>query len=191
MRTNPHHHLIDDLPQEVIDVFQNFFTAELTTIGKSGKPITWPIMPILWARRGLFITLTSIGLPQKAFNIRRNPSVSLLFSDSTGCDLADPPAVLVQGTAVVGDRIIVSRADADPEMFETILVQARKMIQRQPAMALYLRNPLTRYLMDWYFMRLLITVTPEHIRWWPHGDFSRPSITLETTYVGSDQSLLT
>ena len=64
------------------------------------------------------------------------------------------------------------------------------MVQRQPAMALYLKNPLTRYLMDWYFMRLLITIAPERIQWWPFGDFSRPPKVLEVPHVGSDQPLL-
>ena len=37
---------------------------------------------------------TSIGLPQKAFNIRRNPQVSLSFSEPTGSGVAKPGAVL-------------------------------------------------------------------------------------------------
>lgn len=177
------------LPASVLDVFNHFFTAEMTTVGKSGKPITWPIMPIFWARRSLFVTLTSIGLPQKSFNIRRNPQVSLLFSDPTGSDLARPPAVLVQGTAEVADRMIISRQDVDPEIFEVIVAQAGKMIQRQPAMAMYMKNPLTRYLMDWYFMRLLITIRPLKITWWPEGDFMRKPETEEVSHVDADYPL--
>ena len=175
--------LTSTLPVAVVDVFNHFFTAELTTLGRTGTPVTWPIMPIFWARRGLLVTLTSIGLPQKAFNIRRNPQVALLFSDPTGSELAHPPAVLVQGEATVADQVTTSRADTDPELFEVMLVQARKMIQRQPAMSLYLSNPITRYLMDWYFMRLRISVTPRHIFWWEDGDFSRTPHQLEVSHV--------
>jgi hypothetical protein len=177
------------LPRDVIDVFQHFYTAELTTVGKSGAPITWPIMPIFWARRGTFVTLTSIGLPQKAFNIIRNPQVSLLYSDSTGSDLNRPPSVLVQGTAEVADKMIISRRDADPELFEVIMDQAGKMIRRQPAMAMYMKNPLTRYLMDWYFMRLLITIQPHRITWWPEADFSRRPGTMEVSHVDAHHPL--
>ena len=175
--------LTSALPPAVVDVFNHFFTAELTTLGREGAPITWPIMPIFWARRGLFVTLTSIGLPQKAFNLRRNPQAALLFSDPTGNELAHPPAVLVKGEATVADGIITSRADADPELFEVMLSQARKMIQRQPAMSLYMSSPITRYLMDWYFMRLLITIRPRSILWWEGGDFSRAPHRLEVSDV--------
>ena len=175
--------LTSTLPAAVVDIFNHFFTAELTTLGRTGTPVTWPIMPIFWAQRGLLVTFTSIGLPQKAFNIRRNPHVALLFSNPTGSGLARPPAVLVQGEATVADKVTTSRADTDPELFEVMLVQARQMIQRQPAMSLYLSRPITRYLMDWYFMRLLISVTPRHIFWWEDGDFSRTPHQLEIPYV--------
>jgi len=33
--------------------------------------------------------------------------------------------------------------------------------------------------MDWYFMRLLIYITPRSIRWWPNGDFSQAPQTVE------------
>ncbi|MDQ4075218.1 MAG: hypothetical protein M3220_03110, partial [Chloroflexota bacterium] len=52
-------------------------------------------------------------------------------------------------------------------------MQARKLLQRQPGTKLYMSNPVTRYLMDWYFMRLLITVTPHRILWWEGRDFTR------------------
>lgn len=177
------HQLISELPTKVVDVFNHFLTAELTTFGRSGVPITWPIMPIFWAERNLFITLTSIGLPQKAFNLRRNPTTSLLFSDPTGSNLESPPIVLVQGQAEVGEKIMVAREDAGHELFEVILFQARKMIQKQPAMSLYMRNPLTRYLMDWYFMRLLITIEPRNILWWEDRDYARPPQQLEVSHV--------
>ena len=175
--------LLSALPAAVVDVFNHFFTAELTTLGRKGNPVTWPIMPIFWAQRGLLVTLTSIGLPQKAFNIRRNPQVALLFSDPTGSGLAHPPAVLVQGEAIVADQVTTSRADTDPELFEVMLVQAGQMIQRQPAMSLYLSSPITRYLMDWYFMRLLISITPRRVFWWEDGDFSRTPHQLEGSHV--------
>ena len=52
-----------------------------------------------------FTITTSIVLAQKAFNVRRNPRVSLLFSDPTVSGLDNPPAVLVQGDAEPTDEI--------------------------------------------------------------------------------------
>jgi hypothetical protein len=44
-------------------------------------------------------------LPQKAFNARRNPRVSLLFSNPIASGLASPPAVLIQGNAQVSEDV--------------------------------------------------------------------------------------
>ncbi len=181
--------LMQALPTGVTAVFNEFYTAELTTLGRGGRPVTWPIMPMVWVRRGLFICATSIGLPQKAFNIRRDPRVSLLFSEPTGSGLARPPAVLVQGVGSVDERVHAARADTDPEMIEVMIAQGRKMMEKQPAMKMYMSSFLTRYLMDWYFMRLFITITPQRIVWWENGDFSRPPHIQEIPHVVEDRPL--
>lgn len=181
--------LVQALPGEVVAVLQQFYTAELTTMGKSGVPVTWPIMPIFWARKGLFVSLTSIGLPQKAFNVRRDPRVALLFSEPVGSDLERPPAVLVQGVASAPDRVITSREDSDPALYEAIVTQAQKMLQRQPAASLYMSSRLTRYLMDWYFMRLPIMIRPERIWWWQDGDFAGQPQQMEVADVGANIAL--
>jgi hypothetical protein len=41
------------------------------------------------------VITTSIGLPHKAYNVRRNPRVALLYSDPTGSGLDSRPEVLV------------------------------------------------------------------------------------------------
>jgi hypothetical protein len=165
-------------------VFYHFFTCEMTTMGsKSGQPVTWPVMPLFWADRGQFVLLTSIGLPQKAFNVRRHPRVSLLFSDPTGSELPNPPTVLVQGEAKAPDDIVAAIGGLDPELLKLVKTQALRMLELQPAMKMYLRNGLTRYLMDWYFMRLVITVTPHRILWWETGDRSAPPIVREVNDV--------
>jgi hypothetical protein len=46
----------------------------------------------------------------------------------------------------------------------------QRVYQLQPFGKRYTANRLTRWLVDWYFMRLLIYVTPRSIRWWPDGD---------------------
>lgn len=174
---------ITHVPETVTAVFNHFYTCEMTTTGKTGWPITWPVMPLFWRQRGQFVILTSIGLPQKAFNVRRNPRVSLLFSDPTGSGLSNPPTVLVQGKAAVSDKLVTTFGDMEPELSELLKTQALKMLLRQPAMKLYVNNPISRYLMDWYFMRLIITVTPERIQWWEAGYNERIPLIDEVTYV--------
>ncbi len=96
------------LPPEVGEVFRKFRTCEFSTLARDGAPITWPLVTLWRPEEGRFVLTTSIGLPQKAFNIRRNPRVSLLFSDPTASGLENPPAVLVQGDAEAPDEIRTS-----------------------------------------------------------------------------------
>lgn len=167
--------LTQNAPPHVKAVFREFRTCEFSTFSKNGTPITWPTAPFLLPS-GEFMITSPIGIAQKILHVRQNPRVSLLFSDPTGSNLSDPPAVLVQGDAMAPDEIITTTVGYE-EQFLTIF-------RRQPASALYSSNALTRYLFDWYYMRLLVYVTPCQIRWWEHGDFSSTSQELEVNYVG-------
>lgn len=154
------------LPDEVVATLREFRTCELTTIGRDGYPSTWPTSASFEPEAGRFVLTTSIAFPQKALNIRRNPRVSMLFSDPTASNLVAPAAVLVQGDAVCPDEIHTSVRGLERYWRDTIF-------RRQPATDPLGRNPITRRMMDWYFMRLQITVTPRVIRWWPAGDFAQ------------------
>jgi len=168
--------VVAELPPEVEDVFEEFRTCELSTLARDGTPITWPTLPFWYSDEKRFTITTSIGLAQKARNVRRNPRVSLLFSNPTASGLEGPPAVLVQGDAEAPDEIVTSVAGFENEL--------RKVYHRQPASRAYGNNPLTRRLMDWYFMRLMIHVTPRRILWWPGGDFWQEPFELRMEHVG-------
>jgi hypothetical protein len=154
-----------NLPAPVEAVFEGFRTCEFATLAKDGTPIVWPTSPLYIPERGQFLITTSIGLPHKAFNIRRNPHVSLLYSNPTASGLVDPPVVLVQGDASVTDDIVTWNEDLGRAW--------QRLYRLQPIGKLYSSNPALRWFMDWYFMRLLIYITPRTIRWWPQGEFSR------------------
>jgi hypothetical protein len=167
------------LPSEVEAVLDAFRTCELTTIAKDGTPLTWPITALFEPETGNILLTTSIGFPQKALNVRRNPCVSLLYSNQTGSGLSDAPAVLVQGDASVSDEIITSPA-RNKQLHNVWL----HIMRFQPSSPIYRNDPLSHALFDWYFMRLLITVTPRVIRWWEKGDFARTPHILEVKHVG-------
>jgi hypothetical protein len=167
---------ISDIPAFLEEVFSEFRTCELSTLTRGGAPITWPVSALYQPRQRRFIFTTSIGLPQKAFNIRRNPRVSLLFSDPTGTGLSDPPAVLVQGEAEAPDQLVTQDTE-----FEEL---AQLVFRRQPAGELYSSNPVMRYLFDWYYMRLGIRITPSRILWWDRGDFTGTPHELKDEHVG-------
>jgi hypothetical protein len=165
------------LPKEVEAVLREFRACEFTTLSRDGIPITWPTSARYQPEQRRFLLTTSIGLPQKAYNIRRNPRVALLFSDPTGSGLGAAPRVLVQGTAVVPDKILTSVDGLEDYWRETIF-------RRQPASAMISGNPLMRRLMDWYYMRLVIYVTPRKISWWAAGAFEQAPQILEVQHVG-------
>ena len=163
------------IPAEVEAVFREFRTCELSTLARDGTPITWPMLPFWRGEARQFMTTTSIGLPDKAFNIRRDPRVSLLFSDSTGSGLDRPPTVLVQGVADAPDTVNTSIGAYEKEV--------KQVYRRQPSGAIWSSNPLLRWYFDWYFMRLEITITPRRILWWDRGDLSLTPHLLEVSDV--------
>lgn len=167
---------IIELPSEVEAVFREFRTCEMSTLARDGSPITWPTLPFWRPEEGRFLITTSIGLPHKAFNVRRNGRVSLLFSDPTASGLKDPPAVLVQGDAEAPDEVSTSIEGFEQEI--------QRVFRRQPASGFYSSNPVTRYLFDWYYMRLMIHVTPRRILYWPGGDFARTPFETRVDRVG-------
>jgi hypothetical protein len=134
-------------------VIDRYRTCEFATVTRSGTAIAWPTIPLYDAQTGTFTLTTSIGLPTKALNIRRDPRVSLLFSDPTGSGPGITPQVLVQGRATCPDVVVAS-----PEPIERYWA---RLYSRQPAGRAYGRTAISRRLMDWYYFRLVITVEPE------------------------------
>lgn len=166
-----------NLPEEAGRIVRRYRTCEFSTLGKDGTPITWPLCA-RWLDDGRFLLTTGIGLPQKALNLRRNPKVSLLFSEPRGSGVARPGAVLVQGRASCEDRIV-----SDPSAVPELEVYFRENIfARQPA-GKFMSSWLGRKIFDWYYLRLLIYVTPERFHYWPERDFAAAPQRIEVSRV--------
>jgi hypothetical protein len=159
-----------------LDIIDNYFTCEFTTLSRDGFPQTRPVSPRLLTDGRLLIA-TSIGLPQKALNVRRNPRVSLLFSEPTGSGIKQPGAVLIQGDATSEDRILT-----DPLSEPEFAALAETVSARQPAGALW-TTWLGRRLWWSYYMRLLIFVTPRRALFWPTRDFTSAPEELDLSEV--------
>ena len=164
------------MPTTFLDIIDKYFTCEFTTLSRDGSPVTWPVSPRL-QRDGRFLVTTSIGMPQKAFNIRRNPKVSLLFSDPKGSGVDRPGAVLIQGDATAEERIVTDMA-ADPEL----AALSETLMRRQPAGSFW-SSQVGRRLMWPYYMRLLMYVTPRRAVFWSDRDFTEPPAELDVTEV--------
>ena len=163
------------LPAEVEAVIRQFYTCEFTTVNQQGQPMTWPSVPYFDPTRGTITCAVSIAFATKAYNARRHPQVSLLFSDPTGSNLVDPPAVLVQGEARVAEVL-----DYGPDIIGLFKTVSR----RQPDSRRFTSNRVIRRLFVWYlFQRLSLTVTPQRILVWPNGAFDRTPTVIEVTGV--------
>jgi hypothetical protein len=150
----------NSLPSDLRDVFERFVTTEFTTIDAKGQPITWPVTPYYKSGAQTIDITTGVGYPKKADDAERNPYVSLLFSDCTGCGLEKPPMVLVQGTAEVDYENLEANRDRYWEESGEKLPATKKM--HPPA---FIRKTL-----DWYYMRIYVKTRPERIYVWADGD---------------------
>ncbi|MFJ9561297.1 pyridoxamine 5'-phosphate oxidase family protein [Streptomyces fuscichromogenes] len=142
--------LLDSAPLDVLDAYR---TCEFATLGRDGTPLAWPTA----VRRrpdGTLLLSTSLAFAQKALNIRRDGRVALLFSDPTGSGLETAPQIFVGGRADCPDEIMTGPQGAEDYW--------RMLFARQPHSRAYVTAPM-RLLMDWYYLRLLITVTPHQV----------------------------
>ncbi|MEU6275703.1 pyridoxamine 5'-phosphate oxidase family protein [Streptomyces populi] len=171
--------LLDSAPLDVLDAYR---TCEFATLGRDGTPLAWPTA----ARRrpdGTLLLSTSLAFAQKALNIRRDGRVALLFSDPTGSGLKEPRQIFVGGRAECPDEIMTGPRGAEDYW--------RMLFERQPHSRSYVLPPLRR-VMDWYYLRLLITVTPDRVvvrpplpavtRSAPRGDGRLPGAALLARY---------
>ncbi|MEU4394049.1 pyridoxamine 5'-phosphate oxidase family protein [Kribbella sp. NPDC023855] len=152
---------MNGFPTEVEAVLERYFAAELTTFSRTGVPITVALTPIWQAEAGRIMATTGIGLPQKLYNIRRNPKVALLYSDPTGSGLTQRAAVLVQG-----DATISKITTWDDELAAWYEMAWRKQPNGIGT------DVISRRILSWYFQRVKIHVTPRRVLWWPDGDMS-------------------
>ncbi|MFF4058333.1 pyridoxamine 5'-phosphate oxidase family protein [Streptomyces sp. NPDC001668] len=142
--------VLDSAPLDVLDAYR---TCEFVTLGRDGTPLAWPTA-VRRRENGTLVLTTSLAFAQKALNIRRDGRVALLFSDPTGSGLTDPPHLFVGGRAECPDDIRTGPQDLEDYW--------RMLFERQPHSRAYLSRPMRR-LMDWYYLRLVITVTPEQL----------------------------
>jgi hypothetical protein len=150
------------LPADVQAVFDRFITTELTTVDRRGQPITWPVIPYYMPGAPCIDVTTGLGYPKKANDARANPLVSMLFSEPLGSGIADPPMVLVQGSAEVDDRDL----EANRVRYE------RESLEKLPETASLHPPDRVKRMLSWHYTRIYVHVRPERVYVWPHGDIA-------------------
>jgi hypothetical protein len=156
--TSPTNTSIPTWPQETRAIFERAATVEYASLTRAGEPITVPLTPYLGDDGTTLDVSTGLTYPTKADRARRNPRVALLYADSVGSGLTDPPVVAVQGIATLSDDLQA----ATDRYVRLSSAKNPKAFQGMP-------DFLLRRL-DWYFARIWMHVTPTRMLWWPHGD---------------------
>jgi general stress protein 26 len=129
--------------------------GELTVIGRDGRPITHPLIPLY---DGEHIYLHSSTLfSKKLEHIKRDPHVSLSLSDPVALK-GVPGRATIQGLA----RII----EDDPHsQWERLILDLWR--RKEPVIDAFLKE---RIALPLFFERAVIEVTPERCLLWETGD---------------------
>ena len=146
------------LPYPVARLLDAALVGELTVVGRDGRPITYPMTPVLWSER---IYLTSSALDStKIAHIKANPRTSFSITQ-TGATGSVGGRVTIQCDARVSEddlhedweRLIPAWSKKDPSV--------RAMIGSRLAFPLLSE-------------RILIELTPRKTWYWSDGDTQKP-----------------
>ncbi len=142
------------LPAPVAELLQAALVGELTVVDPSGRPVTYPLIPLY---DGDKVYLTSSTLfSRKLEHIAGNPRVSLSITDPTSVGGRTDRAT-IQGDA----RVIAE----DPHGGWARLMPIWEA--KEPAIVSFLK---ARVALPLFFERALIEITPRRAFYWPDGD---------------------
>jgi general stress protein 26 len=155
------------LPEPVERLLEAALVGELTVIDPSGRPVTYPLIPLYDGER---IYLTSSTLfSRKLEHIKANPKVAL--------SITDPIAVggRTDRSTIQGDARVI---EEDPHGgWERLLPIWEK---KEPSIVYFLTQ---RVALPLFFERSLIEITPRRALYWADGDAATQP---ETSIVGKE-----
>jgi general stress protein 26 len=144
------------IPAPAAELIERALVAELTVVDTTGRPVTYPLIP-LWDGERVYMTSSTL-FSRKLEHIARNPRVSVSVTDPISVGGRED-RVTIQGDA----RVI----DDDPHGgWERLLpIWSAK----EPAIVAFLKQ---RVALPLFFERALIEITPRRVLYWPTGDAS-------------------
>jgi general stress protein 26 len=150
---------VPDLVEQLLDAA---LVGELTVISSSGRPITYPLIP-LYDGEHVFMTSSTL-FSRKLEHIKGNPRVSV--------SITDPVAIggRVDRATIQGDARII---DEDPHGgWERLLPIWEK---KEPAIVSFLK---VRVALPLFFERSVIEITPRRVLYWADGSAATaPTVT--------------
>lgn len=149
------------LPEPVERLLDVALVGELTVVGRNGRPITHPLIPLYDGERIYLHSSTLFS--KKLEHIKRDAHVALALTDQIAMK-GNPDRATVQGTA----RVIEEDPHSDWERL--ILDLWRK---KEPAINDFLK---ARVALPLFFERAVIEITPERCLFWAGGDTDRAPV---------------
>lgn len=156
------------LPDEVMRLLDVALVGELTVVDASGRPITYPLIPLSDGDR-IYLT-SSILFSRKLRHIKANPKVCLSLTDPVAVPVTPFHRVTIQGDAHVLEEDVHAG-------WEGLLPMWRA---KEPAIDFFLKR---RFGVPLFFERSVIEVTPRRILWFEDGRADRPARVLELAGV--------
>ncbi len=149
------------LPAPVERLLDAALVGELTVIGRDGRPITHPLIPLYDGERIYMHSSTLFS--RKLEHIKRDPRVSISLTDPVALGGLTDRAT-IQGTA----RII----EDDPHsQWERLILDLWR--KKEPVIDAFLKM---RVALPLFFERAVIEITPERCLLWEDGDTSRAPV---------------
>ena len=146
------------LPAPVEQLLDVALVGELTVVGRDGRPITHPLIPLY--HEGRIYLHSSTLFSKKLEHIKREPRVSLAISDPVATR-GNPDRATIQGTA----RLIEEDPHAD---WERLILDLWR--RKEPAIDDFLK---VRVALPLFFERSVIEITPERCLFWVDGRTDR------------------
>jgi len=142
------------LPDPVERLLEVALVAEVTVIGRNGRPITHPLIPLY---DGKMIYLHSSTLfSKKLEHLKRDPHIAISLSDPIAMK-GNPDRATIQGTA----HLIEEDPHSD---WEHLILELWR--RKEPAIDAFLK---LRVALPLFFERAVIQVKPERSLYWPGG----------------------
>ena len=147
------------LPDPVEQLLDVALVGELTVVGRNGRPITHPLIPLY--HEGMIYLHSSTLFSKKLEHIKRDPRVSLAITDPVATK-GNPDRATIQGTA----RLIEEDPHSD---WERLILELWR--QKEPSIDDFLK---VRVALPLFFERAVIEITPERCWYWQGGRTDRP-----------------
>ena len=148
------------IPAPAAELIERALVAELTVVDGTGRPVTYPLIP-LWDGERVYMTSSTL-FSRKLEHIAANPRVSVSVTDPVSVG-GRADRVTIQGDA----RVIAEDPHGGWERLLPV------WSAKEPAIVAFLKS---RVALPLFFERALIEITPRRVLYWPTGDASVPPI---------------